>query len=128
MSGPPTYSLPAYSLLIDGSPRPAASGAAREATSPGHGGAFATVAWGGREDAGAAVEAASRAAPSWAGLPAGERAGCCFEAASAIGAARASLVATLTEDQGKPLAEAGDEVDELVVYFRMAGEDATRLL
>ncbi len=33
----------------------------------------------------------------------------------------------LTRDQGKPLAEALDEVDELAVYFRMAGEDAKRV-
>ena len=35
---------------------------------------------------------------------------------------------TLTLDQGKPLrAEAYDEVDELVEYWRMAAEDAKRL-
>ena len=41
---------------------------------------------------------------------------------------RDDLALTLTLDQGKPLhAEAYDEVDELVVYWRMAAADATRL-
>ena len=41
---------------------------------------------------------------------------------------RDELARTLTLDQGKPLAsEAFDEVDELVVYWRMAAEDAKRL-
>ena len=116
-----------HSLLIDGSWGAASSGAVRDAVSPGHGGVFATVAWGTREDAGAAVEAASRASRGWAALSAAERSACCFAAAGAVSAQRSSLIAALTEDQGKPLAEAGDEVDELVAYFRMAGEDATRL-
>ena len=41
---------------------------------------------------------------------------------------RDELARTLTLDQGKPLqAEAFDEVDELVEYWRMAAEDAKRL-
>jgi succinate-semialdehyde dehydrogenase/glutarate-semialdehyde dehydrogenase len=45
-----------------------------------------------------------------------------------IVARRDELARTLTLDQGKPLyAEAYDEVDELVEYWRMAAEDAKRL-
>jgi succinate-semialdehyde dehydrogenase/glutarate-semialdehyde dehydrogenase len=45
-----------------------------------------------------------------------------------IEARRAELARTLTLDQGKPMrAEAFDEVDELVEYWRMAAEDAKRL-
>src|SRR5262249_57142085 len=41
---------------------------------------------------------------------------------------RDDLARTLTLDQGKPLhAEAYGEVEELVVYWRMAAADATRL-
>ena len=41
---------------------------------------------------------------------------------------RDDLALTLTLDQGKPLhAESYDEVEELVVYWRMAAADATRL-
>lgn len=116
-----------YRLLVDGSWVEGASGAHREATSPGHGGAFATVAWGERADAARAVEAAAAAAPAWAAATATERAARCHAAAAAIVRRREELIRSLTEDQGKPLAESAVEVDELVVYFRSAGEDATRL-
>lgn len=116
-----------HRLLIGGEWVEAASGARRDATSPGHGGVFATVAWGTRSDAERAVEAAARAAPGWARATPAERSACCHDAADAIVGRRDELVSALTEDQGKPLAEAADEVDELVVYFRMAGEDATRV-
>ena len=46
----------------------------------------------------------------------------------AIEARRDELARMLTLDQGKPLrAEAYDEVDELVDYWRMAAEDAKRM-
>jgi acyl-CoA reductase-like NAD-dependent aldehyde dehydrogenase len=45
-----------------------------------------------------------------------------------IEAHRDGLARTLTLDQGKPLrAEAYDEVEELILYWRMAAEDAKRL-
>jgi succinate-semialdehyde dehydrogenase/glutarate-semialdehyde dehydrogenase len=45
-----------------------------------------------------------------------------------IAGRRDDLARTLTLDQGKPLrAEAYDEVDELIEYWRMAAEDAKRL-
>jgi succinate-semialdehyde dehydrogenase/glutarate-semialdehyde dehydrogenase len=40
---------------------------------------------------------------------------------------REELARTLTLDQGKPLAESHDEVEELVVYWRNAAEDGKRL-
>src|SRR5581483_10281765 len=40
---------------------------------------------------------------------------------------REELARTLTLDQGKPLAEAHDEVEELVQYWRNAAEDGKRL-
>lgn len=115
-----------HRLLIGGEWVEAASGERREATSPGHGRVFATVAWGTRADGERAVEAAARAAPGWARATPGQRSSCCHGAADAIASRRGELVAALSEDQGKPLAEAADEVDELGAYFRMAGEDAAR--
>ena len=116
-----------HRLLIGGEWVEAASGGCREVTSPGHGEVFATVAWGTRADAERAVEAAARAAPGWARTTPAERASRCHAAAGAIVGRRDELVAALTEDQGKPLSEAADEVDELVAYFEMAGEDAVRV-
>ncbi len=119
--------MPELRLLIGGELVEAAKGGRREATSPGHGEVFASVAWGERSDAERAVEVAAGAAPGWARTTAAERAARCHAAAAAVERRRADLVGALTEDQGKPLAEAADEVDELVAYFRLAGEDASRV-
>jgi acyl-CoA reductase-like NAD-dependent aldehyde dehydrogenase len=57
-----------------------------------------------------------------------ERAAKMHAVGDVIEARRDDLARTLTLDQGKPLrAEALDEVDELVEYWRMAAEDAKRL-
>jgi acyl-CoA reductase-like NAD-dependent aldehyde dehydrogenase len=117
-----------YRLYIDGSWCDSADGSEREAWSPGDGQVFAAVAWGGRADADRAVQAAARAAPGWASTPALERAALCGRVLAGIEANRDELARALSQDQGKPLlAEAGDEVEELIAYFRMAGEDAVRV-
>src|SRR5207253_2944233 len=73
-------------------------------------------------------DAANGAAEAWARLTAFERASAVHRVADGIERRRADLARTLTLDQGKPLrAEAHDEVDELVLYWRNAAEDAKRL-
>jgi len=47
--------------------------------------------------------------------------------AAATEARRDELARTLTLDQGKPISEAHDEVEELVLYWRNAAEDGKRL-
>ncbi len=98
------------------------------AESPSSGERFGTIMAGDAGTASAAVEAARRAAPSWAALSPFDRAEHLFEVASVLREERQALAEILTLDQGKPLlAEAYDEVDELVVYFEMAAADARRL-
>ncbi|MGH9169863.1 MAG: aldehyde dehydrogenase family protein [Acidimicrobiales bacterium] len=98
------------------------------ATSPSSGEDFASIPMASAAQAGAAVEAARRAFPAWAGLSPFDRAEVLTAAAAAVTLRRDELARALTEDQGKPLvAEAYDEVDELAVYLSMAGEDAKRL-
>ncbi|EQD34007.1 succinate-semialdehyde dehydrogenase, partial [mine drainage metagenome] len=49
------------------------------------------------------------------------------KASQLIAGEREALARALSDDQGKPLvSEAYDEVDELVLYFSMAAEDAKR--
>src|ERR671938_1993138 len=104
------------------------SGARSEATSPATGEVIGTVPEGTREDARRAIAAANAAWRGWAALSAFERAAAMERVAEAIAGRREELAWTLTLDQGKPLkAEAYDEVDELVVYWHMAAEDAKRL-
>src|SRR5207302_6942742 len=74
------------------------------------------------------IDAASNAADDWARLTAFERAAKMHAVGDVIAERRDELARTLTLDQGKPLrAEAYDEVDELIEYWRAAAEDAKRL-
>ena len=116
-----------HRLYIAGSWRRGGGGTAA-AVSPSTGEQFATVAVADLADVDAAVRAGASAFGEWSALSAFDRAAACERIAVGIGARREELARALTEDQGKPLvAEAYDEVDELAVYFTMAGEDAKRM-
>jgi acyl-CoA reductase-like NAD-dependent aldehyde dehydrogenase len=118
----------AQKMFVGGSWQPSASGETFDATSPATGELIATVPQGDRTDATRAIESARAAADGWARLTAFERAAKMHAVGDVIEARRDGLARTLTLDQGKPLrAEAFDEVDELVEYWRMAAEDAKRL-
>ena len=115
-------------MFVGGSWQASSSGDTFDATSPATGEVIATVPQGDRGDATGAIEAARGAADGWARLTAFERAAKMHAVGDLIEARRAELARTLTLDQGKPLrAEAFDEVNELVEYWRMAAEDAKRL-
>ena len=75
-----------------------------------------------------AIAAANASWRDWAARSAFERAAAMERVAALVEERRDELARTLTLDQGKPLhAEAYGEVEELVVYWRMAAADATRL-
>jgi succinate-semialdehyde dehydrogenase/glutarate-semialdehyde dehydrogenase len=114
-------------MFVAGSWTDAASGETFTAESPATGEAIATVPQGDREDARRAVAAANQAAPAWARLTAFERAALMHRVADEIERRRDALAHTLTLDQGKPLHESRDEVEELVAYWRNAAEDGKRL-
>jgi succinate-semialdehyde dehydrogenase/glutarate-semialdehyde dehydrogenase len=114
-------------MFVAGSWTGAASGETFEATSPATGEHIAEVPLGTRADAQRAIGAANDAAPSWARATAFERAAAMHRVADAVEQRYGQLVHTLTLDQGKPLRESRDEVDELVAYWRNAAEDGKRL-
>ena len=117
-----------YEMVIGGSWAESESGARFEATSPATGESLGTVPEGTREDAQRAIAAANAARRDWASRSAFERASAMERVAVVIESRRDELARILTLDQGKPLrAEAYGEVEELVVYWRMAAADATRL-
>jgi succinate-semialdehyde dehydrogenase/glutarate-semialdehyde dehydrogenase len=117
-----------YGMVIGGAWTDSESGARMEATSPATGESLGTVPEGTRGDAARAIAAANAARRDWAGRSAFERAAALERVADLIEERRDDLARTLTLDQGKPLhAEAYGEVEELVVYWRMAAADATRL-
>ena len=117
-----------YEMFVDGRWQPAASGETAEEISPATGEVIGTVPQGDRSDAQRAIDAANRAFEGWSRLTAFERAAKMHAVGDAIERRRDELARTLTLDQGKPLrAEAYDEVDELIEYWRMAAEDGKRL-
>jgi succinate-semialdehyde dehydrogenase/glutarate-semialdehyde dehydrogenase len=114
-------------MFVDGRWTSALSGESFTATSPATGEDIAEVPQGGRDDAQLAIGAANRAADAWARLTAFERADAMNRVGDAIERRRDELVQTLTLDQGKPLHESRDEVEELIAYWRNAAEDGKRL-
>lgn len=114
-------------LLIDGGFRDAASGRATTAVSPATGEALGPVAEADRGDAAAAVEAAARAFPAWARQTPFARAEALHRIGEICERHRDELARVLTLDQGKPLAESHDEVEELVAMWHAAAEDGIRL-
>src|SRR5438876_5240191 len=115
-------------MFVAGDWADAGSGETFAAESPVTGEKIGEVPSGDRADAGRAIEAASGAADAWARLSAFDRAAALHRIGDEVERRRDELARTLTLDQGKPLrAEAYDEVDELVGYWRNAAEDGKRL-
>ncbi len=103
------------------------SGETFDAESPATGEKIGAIQNGGREDARRAIAAANEAASGWARLSPFDRAAALNRVADAVEKRREPLARTLTLDQGKPLAESRDEVEELVQYWHNAAEDGKRL-
>jgi acyl-CoA reductase-like NAD-dependent aldehyde dehydrogenase len=117
-----------HAMYVGGAWVESESGARMEATSPATGETIGSVPEGTREDAQRAIAAANAAARDWAARSAFERAAAMERVAELIEERTEDLARTLTLDQGKPLAtEAYGEVEELVIYWKMAAADATRL-
>ena len=114
-------------MFVDGAWTGSLSGETFTAESPATGEAIATVPKGDRHDAQLAIGAANRAAESWSRATAFERAAAMHRVGDEIERRRDELARTLTLDQGKPLRESHDEVEELVLYWRNAAEDGKRL-
>ena len=105
----------------------AATGETFTAESPGHGRAIGEVPQGARGRRARAIDAANGAADGWARLTAFERAALHAPGRRRDREAPRRARAVLTLDQGKPLHESRDEVEELVAYWRNAAEDGKRL-
>jgi succinate-semialdehyde dehydrogenase/glutarate-semialdehyde dehydrogenase len=114
-------------MFVAGAWTGAETGETFTADSPATGETIGEIPQGGREDARRAIDAANAAASGWARASAFERAAALHRVADAVERRRDELAHTLTLDQGKPIREARDEVDELVAYWRNAAEDGTRL-
>jgi acyl-CoA reductase-like NAD-dependent aldehyde dehydrogenase len=114
-------------MFVDGTWTASLTGETFDAVSPATGETIGAVPQGDRDDARLAIGAANRAADGWARTTAFERAAAMHRIADEVEKRRDSLTQTLTLDQGKPVTEARDEVEELVQYWRNAAEDGKRL-
>jgi succinate-semialdehyde dehydrogenase/glutarate-semialdehyde dehydrogenase len=114
-------------MFVDGAWTESASGETFTALSPSNGEEIGQLPQGSREDAQRAIDAANRASDAWARLTAFDRAAAMHRVADAVETRRDELAHTLTLDQGKPLQESRDEVEELIQYWRNAAEDGKRL-
>jgi acyl-CoA reductase-like NAD-dependent aldehyde dehydrogenase len=115
------------SMFVDGRWAGSQSGETFTAGSPATGETIAEVPQGSRVDAQLAIAAANRAGEAWSRTTAFERAAFMHRIADQVEARREVLAHTLTLDQGKPLHESRDEVEELIAYWRNAAEDGKRL-
>jgi acyl-CoA reductase-like NAD-dependent aldehyde dehydrogenase len=114
-------------MFIDGAWTNALSGETFDADSPATGETIGSVPRGDRADAQLAIASANRAADGWSRTTAFERAAAMHRVADEVEKRRDDLTRTLTLDQGKPIGEARDEVEELVQYWHNAAEDGKRL-
>jgi acyl-CoA reductase-like NAD-dependent aldehyde dehydrogenase len=114
-------------MFVDGRWAGSQSGETFTADSPATGETIAEVPQGSRADAQLAIVAANRAGEAWSRTTAFERAAFMHRIADQVEGRRDLLAHTLTLDQGKPLHESRDEVEELVAYWRNAAEDGKRL-
>src|SRR5947208_11042709 len=114
-------------MFVDGRWTTSLSGETFTADSPATGQAIGEVPQGAREDAQLAIGAANRAAETWSRATVFERAALMHRVGDVIESRREELAHTLTLDQGKPLHESRDEVEELIAYWRNAAEDGKRL-
>jgi acyl-CoA reductase-like NAD-dependent aldehyde dehydrogenase len=105
-----------FTLLIDGLAVPGA--ASLEVINPATGAVLATCARADAAQLESAVAAAKRALPSWSGTSIGARRRALLEIADALAARSGEFAKLLTQEQGKPLAQAAGEIDGAVDVIR----------
>ena len=81
----------------------------------------------GREDAKKAISAARESLPKWKGTPGPERGKVLYKAAQILESEIDDLSRTLTEEEGKTLAESRGEVQRAIEIFRFAGSQGFRI-
>ncbi|MEM6428504.1 MAG: aldehyde dehydrogenase [Deinococcota bacterium] len=116
-----------YNLFIDGKWVESTSSARLEVDNPANETVIATIPEGTTEDASRALEAAKRAQPAWAALPATQRAAYVQELAKAVLAHKDQLARVVVAEQGKPLNQAEGEIEATAGFLSYAAEWARRI-
>jgi succinate-semialdehyde dehydrogenase/glutarate-semialdehyde dehydrogenase len=111
-------------LFVGGEWREAASRERLQIRDPATGDLVGEAAYGGKEDARRALEAAQAAQHGWAATPAAERAELLHGAAALVRERSWEIARVLTLEQGKPLADAHKEISfgcEVIDYYAEEG-------
>ena len=113
-------------MFIDGVWCDAQSGQTLAVINPADESVLAEIAWGGREDAERAIEAAARAFPEWRATSVYDRAKILKKTAELMRDRADRIARALTQEQGKPLAEARLEVLHAADTFEWFAEEGKR--
>ena len=105
----------------------ATSGPTFPVTNPATGEEIGQVADGGQAEARAAIEAAHKAFPAWAGKTAFERSAILYKAYQLMLERRADLAKLMTVEQGKPLRMSTNEVGYAADFLLYYAEEAKRV-
>lgn len=116
-----------YQMYIDGAFTQGSGTGRVEVENPADESIIATVPEGTPEDAIAALEAAKRAQPGWAALPANDRGEMVKALAAAVLAQTDRLAEIVVREQGKPLDQAQGEIGATAMFLQYAGEQARRI-
>ena len=103
------------------------SGGRRDVVSPVTGQVIGSVPVPAQADVDAAVDAARTAGQTWARVNVWDRAAICHSIGNGLTARREELAWLQTLEQGKPLRESFDDIDEAATLFHLHAEDAVRL-
>ena len=113
-------------MYIDGQWINAKNNATFPIFNPANGGKIGDVPNGDREDAAGAIDAAQRAFEKWSTLTAYQRSGYLYEAYRIMTDKREHLARVMTEEQGKPLKAARNEVQYGADFLLWYAEEAKR--
>lgn len=114
-------------MFINGDWCDAASGKRFVVTNPANGDILAEVADGGQPDAARAIEAAHNAFAGWSGMTAYDRSRILYRAWELMSARKADIARIMTQEQGKPLRAALNEVQYGADFLLWYAEEAKRV-
>ncbi|MBI3988345.1 MAG: NAD-dependent succinate-semialdehyde dehydrogenase [candidate division NC10 bacterium] len=114
-------------MFIDGRWVEADAGRTFPVENPATGEIIAQVPWADREETRRAIEAAHRAFPAWANLPARDRAAILFKARDLMLEHREDLARLLALEEGKPIAEARGEILYSADFLGWFAEEGKRV-
>lgn len=109
-------------LYIDGAWREGSEGKSEDVYNPANGAVLGTVAHASQADLAAAVASAQAGFRIWRKTAAPERAGLLRKTAQLLADRSSTIAAIMTQEQGKPLAEAKGEMDRVVETFTYNAE------